>query len=65
MKDCYEIFTERFRAASKEAREMCKIYWVKCHRVMLESGKQEMISFTAQILARIMLVESDERKAAA
>lgn len=58
-KSYYESVGERYRAASPELRAASKAHWIKCHRQNLESGRQDMIIFTAQILAQIAIVDSE------
>ena len=58
-KSYYETVGERYRSASPELRAASKAYWIKCHRQNLESGRQDMIIFTAQILAQFAIVESE------
>lgn len=58
-KSYYETVGERYRAASPELRAASKAHWIKCHRQNLESGRQDMIIFTAQILAQFAIVDSE------
>lgn len=62
-KSYYESLGERYRAASPEVRAASKAHWLKCHKENLASGRQDMIIFTAQILAQISMVESEEHAA--
>ena len=62
-KPYYESLGERYRAASPEVRAASKAHWLKCHRENLASGRQDMIIFTAQILAQISMVENEEHAA--
>lgn len=58
-KPYYESIGERYRAASPELRAASKAHWIKCHRQNLKSGRQDLIIFTAQILAQIAIVDSE------
>lgn len=58
-KPYYQSIGEHYRAASPELRAASKAHWIKCHRQNLESGRQDMIIFTAQILAQIAIVDSE------
>ena len=62
-KPYYESVGERYRAASPELRAASKAHWFKCHKENLASGRQDMIIFTAQILAQISMVENEEKSA--
>ena len=62
-KDYGQIFEERYRASNSEVRALVKVYWIKAHRVTLAAGRHELSDFTAQILARITIVEADEKAA--
>ena len=62
-KPYYESIGERYRAASPEVRAESKAHWIKCHRQNLESGRQDMIIFTAQILAQIAIVDNENHAA--
>ena len=62
-KPYYESMGERYRSATPEVRAASKDHWLKCHKENLASGRQDMIIFTAQILAQISLVENEEKSA--
>lgn len=62
-KPYYESIGERYRESSPELRAASKAHWLKCHRQNLESGRQDMIIFTAQILAQIAIVENESHAA--
>lgn len=62
-KSYYQSIGEHYRAASPELRAASKAHWIKCHRQNLESGRQDMIIFTAQILAQIAIVENESHAA--
>ena len=62
--DCYHIFAERYRAASKELRAIVKTYWLKCHNAYLNSGMEDIICFTSRIVAQIAMIENEEQNAA-
>ena len=64
-KNCYQIFDERYRAACPEIRGLIKIYWLKCHQVILESGRTELINFTSRIVALIAMIDSEKQQPAA
>ena len=58
-KDCYEIFAERYRAAAPELRSLAKVYWLKSHSVVLNSGREDLINFTSRIIAQITMIDSE------
>ena len=62
-KSYYQSIGEHYRAASPELRAASKAHWIKCHRQNLESGRRDMIIFTAQILAQIAIVDNEKRSA--
>lgn len=56
----YETTRERYKNASPEMRAATRDHWTKCHRQNIESGRPDMIIFSAQILAGYDLIDADE-----
>lgn len=47
--------------SSEEDRQKSKSHWLKCHEENLKSGREDMIIFSAQILAMITKAELDSK----
>ena len=62
-KDWFEIYADQFRSASPEKRAASKAHWISCYRRNLLNGNKEMVSFAANYLAVIAMVESEETAA--
>ena len=62
-KDWFEIYAEQYRAAAPEKRAESKAHWLRCYRRNLLNGNKEMVSFAANFLAVISMVEAEETAA--
>lgn len=59
----YKKWAEMYRQASKANRAASKAHWIKTHRENIQSGREDLIMFSASILAEIALIESEEEEA--
>lgn len=55
----YQIYAETYRRLSPDRRSEYKAHYLEWHRRNLESGRQDLIIFTAQILAEIAAVDNE------
>lgn len=53
----YEQYKERYAAADEKTRKASREHWQRVHAENLASGRQDLIIFSAQILAMICVVE--------
>lgn len=54
----YTDYYNRFLSASAEMREQSKKHWLKIHAENLKTGRNDLIIFSAQVLAAAALAES-------
>ena len=54
----YEQYKERYAAADEETRKASKDHWQRVHAKNLASGRQDLIIFSAQILAMICTIDA-------
>lgn len=57
--DFYKNQMENYRKASQEAKEASKRHWIRCHRENLNSGRNDLIIFSARIIANMAIVDSE------
>lgn len=65
MANFYEEYGKRFAACKDEARkEASRQHWLECHKKNLESGRLDLIIFSAQMLSAMGIdtVKGDEVK---
>ena len=62
-RDWFEIYADQYRAAAPEKRAESKAHWLRCYRRNLISRNKEMVSFAANFLAVISMVEAEETAA--
>ena len=63
MSHYYRQWANAYRACTPEQREQSKTHWVKCHRENLKSGREDLIMFSAAILAEIAIIEQEDKEA--
>lgn len=56
--DFYNTRIMLYIEADSESREISKKHWQKCHAANLALGREDMIIFTAKILAAIEIAEA-------
>ena len=56
--DFYSNYTVRFIESDSTTREESKAHWQNMHAKNLASGREDMIIFTAKILAAIEIAEA-------
>lgn len=54
----YDRYTEMYAALNSEDRKKSREHWQKCHAENVKSGREDLTIFSAQILARIALVDA-------
>ena len=57
----YERYYEMFKNSNAEMRKASKEHWLKCHSENVASKREDLIIFSARILATIAMVESEEK----
>ena len=58
----YEFYATRYLNSDAETRKASKAHWVKTYSESIASNlDEEMINFSARILATIALLESEEK----
>lgn len=55
----YKNWEAAFRACNQEDREKSKEHWLKYHKENLERGEPDLITFSAEILKHIAIVENE------
>ena len=58
MTNYYHEYYERFLAADARTRAESKAHWIACHKKNIASGRDDLIIFSAKILAAIALAEN-------
>ena len=53
----YKKYLVRYMLADAETRNAAKKHWIKCHKDNMKSGREDMIIFSAKMLASITLAE--------
>ena len=53
----YKDYFLRYISANKETREASRHHWLKCHAENVLSGREDLIIFSAKILASISLAD--------
>ena len=53
----YERYYRYFLESSDEMRQKSKAHWLEMHAENLKSGREDLIMFSASILAQICLAE--------
>ena len=59
----YEIYAETYRKLSPDRRAEYKAHYLNWHRRNLESGREDLIIFSEQILAQIANVDNENHAA--
>ena len=59
----YKQWAEMYRKCSKEQRKASKKHWINVHRENLKSERNDLIMFSASILAMITMIENEEMEA--
>lgn len=54
----YEAYKWNYLAADAKTRAEAKAHWIKCHEQNIASGREDMMIYSAQILAAIALAEA-------
>ena len=58
----YERYYRYFLESSDEMRQKSKAHWLEKHEENLKSGREDLIIFSASILAQICLAEKTLQK---
>ena len=56
----YDEYEIKYRSANAEQCKEAKAHWLKCHRENVKSKREDLTAFSAEILARIALVDGEE-----
>ncbi len=59
MNDFYTDRMEAYKRASNELRRQSREHWTKIHKENMESGRSDLIMFSAQILAAYDLADAE------
>ena len=51
MKDFYSNYLAMYLLADDEQRDESKKHWIRCHKENIKSNRDDMICFSAKILA--------------
>ena len=57
--DFYESYYARYMAAPPELRKAARDHWTKCHKKNLELKRDDLIIFSAKILAIIAMIDAE------
>jgi hypothetical protein len=58
----YKNYFLRYISANEATREASRQHWLKCHAENVLSGREDLIIFSAQILASISLADDMLKK---
>ena len=64
MMNYYEQAQMRYASATAEQRKASRDHWLKCHKENLESGREDLIIFSAQMLAVYDIVDAAKMRRA-
>lgn len=56
--DYYKTFFARYINSDAETRAASRDHWIKCHIKNIESGREDLIIFSAKILAAITMADA-------
>lgn len=56
--DYYKVYIERYKTAPQEMQQQSREYWTKVHAENMQSGRHDLIIFSAQILAAITAADA-------
>ena len=56
--DYYKVYIERYKTTPKELQKQSREYWTKVHAENMQSGRHDLIIFSAQILAAITAADA-------
>lgn len=56
--DYYKQYAVRYMIADETTRKASKDHWTKCHARNIASGREDLIIFSAKILAAIALADT-------
>jgi hypothetical protein len=59
MKDFYQVYADRYRAADDQTRKAARAHWTKCHAANMQTGRDDMIIFSARIMATIAVIDAE------
>ncbi len=62
MDNYYKAYAARYRAASATQRQESRQHWTRCHAANMETGRDDLIIFSGQILAAIAVIDAEEKK---
>lgn len=58
----YKQYAEMYRNSGAETRKASKAHWIKVHGENMKSNRNDLIMFSASILAMITMVENEEQE---
>ena len=56
--DYYKVYLERYKASPKKLQQESREYWTRIHAENMQSGRHDLIIFSAQILAAITAADA-------
>lgn len=59
MNDFYSRYTEMYKQGSPEARARAKAHWIANHKENVKHSREDLIIFSAQMLAAIAMAEAE------
>lgn len=60
MANYYEQYAVRYAAADDAMRTAAREHWTRCHIENLKTGRNDLIIFSAQMLAAMDIVDAKE-----
>lgn len=59
MQNFYKKYADRYRAADEQTRKASREHWTRTHAANMETGRNDIIIFSAQILAAIATIDAE------
>ena len=57
--DFYSNYKARYIAANPAERKAAREHWTRCHQENMMTGREDLIMFSAQMLAQIAVVDAE------
>ena len=58
MENYYKAYMDRYKASDDKTKQEARQHWTKCHAANIETGRHDLIIFSAQILAAIAAIDA-------
>lgn len=60
MQDFYKTYAENYRNTNSQERKEAREHWTRCHAANLEAERDDLIMFSAKILAVIATIDAGQ-----